>query len=71
MHNLHLVSVENILVEDDAFLCSKPNHTYLLVENITHRLGSLHKQLEFEEGLCLLIASSSGYNTLNSFYGPL
>ena len=43
----------------------------MLIENIVNRLRSFSRCFNFEEVLYILASSSSGFNTLSSFFGPL
>ena len=70
-HKNNLVTIDGIIVQDDGIFCSEPQLSYVLVENIICRLGTFERSLSFEEGLYVLSSASGGYNTLNSFFGPL
>lgn len=70
-NNQHLVSVEAIVTPGDSFLCSEPRLAYALVENINCRLRHYKGCLSLPQSLYVLTASASGYNTLNSFFGPI
>jgi hypothetical protein len=70
-NNLYLVSVEAIITPSDGLLCSEPRMAYALVENIPSRLNKYKGCLSFEQVLYVLTTAASGYNTLNSFFGPL
>jgi hypothetical protein len=63
--------VESILIQEEGFLCSEPVHAYLLMENIIGRLDKFQRCFTFPQTLYILIAAAGGYNTLNSFFGPL
>lgn len=68
----NLVTAEALLAPGESFLCSRSNSSFLLIENITHRLGSFSQnQFTFSESLTILSSACAGYNILNSFYGPL
>ena len=67
----YLVSVEGIVTPGDSFLCSEPRIAYALAENIPSRLKNYKRALTFQQSLYVLSASAAGYNTLNSFFGPI
>ena len=71
LNNSYLVNVEAIVTPSSGMFCSEPRMAYALIENITSRLNQYRGRLSLPQALYVLATAAAGYNTLNSFFGPL
>lgn len=69
-NSANIVKVHHVGFRKDSTLCSKSSDAVVLTERIPQRLSNTYNLTE-PEALCILRSAYNGFNTMESFYGPI